>query len=270
MEEKKVVTIISITSDIGKALAERYLKRGDIVIGTYRSLKGLNELKKIKNCYLFPCDISKKVSIETFSNKFKKLGLEWDTFISCPCNPLPLKSFFESNFEEWNNSIHINSIEQLRVLYELYPVRNKKDISNVVYFAGGEINKPGINFSAYSASKIFLIKMCEVLNAENKDINAFIVGPGWVKTKVHKQILENTNPSDERHIKTTEFLKNRKGTEMDDIFNCIDWLCKQGKEISGGRNFSVVYDDWGKEGFSNRLKSNLNLYRLRRNEKDDI
>ena len=44
---KKVVLIISITSDIGTALAERYSKRGYKIIGTYRSSDNLNGLKKI-------------------------------------------------------------------------------------------------------------------------------------------------------------------------------------------------------------------------------
>jgi len=266
MKDKKVIAIISVTSDIGKALAERYLNRGDIVIGTYRSNTGLEDLTEKENCHLLPCDLSNPKSIRNFSNEFQKLNLEWNTFISCPCNPLPLKPFFESDFDEWSDSIHLNSLEQLRVLYNLYPFRSKQGISNVVYFAGGSMNSPKPNFSAYTASKIFLVKMCELLNLENKDLNAFIVGPGWVRTKVHDLILKNLDTSDERYQTTTEFLESKKGTNLEDIFRCIDLLCKKGKQVTGGRNFSVVYDDWGNEELFARLKLNPNLYKLRRNE----
>lgn len=268
-DKKRVITLISITSDIGTALAKRYSDKGDYIIGTYRSNEKKDELEKIKNCSLIYCDLSSKESIKNFSEEFNKRGLEWNTFISCPCTPLPLKPFFEGNFDEWSNSIHINAIEQLRVLYEMYPFRNKNNISNVVYFSGGGgPNKAVINISAYNLSKIMLTRMCELLDAENKDLNPFIIGPGWVKTKTHKLILENVNPSDKRYSETKEFLETQKGTSMDDIFNCIEWLCSQGKEITGGRNFSVVHDKWGDKGLSERLQKDKNIYKLRRCKND--
>jgi NAD(P)-dependent dehydrogenase (short-subunit alcohol dehydrogenase family) len=266
--KKRIISILSMTSDIGTALTERYSKRGDTVIGTYRSDKILDKLVKLENCYPLYCDISDKESIGKFADAFRKTGLEWDTFISCPSNPLPLTSFFDGNFDEWNKSVHVNSIEQLRVLHELYPFRNKERVSNVVYFAGGGgSNAAVVNFSAYNAAKILLTKMCELLHAENEEINAFIVGPGWTRTKTHKLILENVKPSDERYRMTKEFLETKKGTSMDDIFDCIEWLCKQGREIAGGRNFSVVYDKWKNgEELARELKADKDMFKLRRNK----
>lgn len=262
---KKVVTLISITSDIGTALAERYSKQGHTIIGTYRSTNTLDKLRKISNCHLFYCDIENKKNVHEFINEYKKLNLEWDTFISCACNPLPLKAFFKSDFEEWSKSIHVNSIEQLRVLYELYPFRKKNQISNVVYFAGGGgANTAVKDFSAYNLAKIMLTKMGEFLDAENKDINVFVIGPGWTKTKTHNLILKNVSIDDEKYKITKDFLDNKEGTSMDDIFNCIEWLCKEGKEVAGGRNFSVVHDKWGNKELSSLLKSDKNIYKLRR------
>jgi short-subunit dehydrogenase len=266
MENKKTVAIISVTSDIGTALAEKYSEKGDIIIGTYRSKEKLEELTKIKNCYLFPCDISDKESVKNLAEEFKKNNFEWDKFISCTGDILPLSPFFDGNFEEWNNSVHVNAIEQLRILHELYPFRNKNKISDVIYFAGGGMNKPGVNLSAYTASKIFLIKMCEILDAENKDINSFIIGPGWVKTKIHQKVLENLNSNDEKYKETKRFLDNEGGTKMEDIFNCIEWLCEQGKKIVGGKNFSVIYDKWGTKELSETLQKDRDFYKLRRNE----
>lgn len=265
-KDKRVIALVSMTSDIGTAITERYTKRGDTVIGTYRSDKILDKLTKLENCHPVYCDLSDKESIHKFAEAFKKTGLEWDTFISCPSNPLPLTSFFDGNFDEWSKSVHVNSIEQLRVLHELYPFRNKQKISNVVYFAGGGgSNAAVVNFSAYNAAKILLAKMCEFLDAENRDLNVFIVGPGWTRTKTHNLILENVDPSDERYRITKEFLATKEGTSMDDIFDCIEWLCKEGREVAGGRNFSVVYDKW-KEGdeLVRELKKDKNMFKLRR------
>jgi len=194
----------------------------------------------------------------------------WDTFISCPCNPLPLENFFKCKFDEWSDSIHTNAIEQLRILHELYPFRNTNQrMPNVVFFAGGGINKAVTKFSAYTISKIMLIKVCEFLDAENEDLNIFIVGPGWTMTKIHQLILKNIDRKDERYYKTKNFMTSKKGTSTDDIYNYIKWLCEQGRDVAGGRNFSVVYDKWrGKSGkeLSIKLKKNPDMYKLRRSE----
>ena len=214
------------------------------------------------------CDISKRESINKFVKDFKNINLQWDTFISAPCNPLPLKAFFECNFEEWTDSIHVNAIEQLRILHLLHPYRNVNNTSSVVFFAGGGVNNTVINFSAYTISKIMLIKMCEYLDAENEDLNIFIVGPGWTKTKTHSLILEHTNSKDKKHIRTLNFMKNEEGTSMDDIHECIKWLCEQGKDIASGRNFSVVNDKFKNKNLTLELKSDPDMYKLRRYKND--
>lgn len=267
-QEKKTIFILSLTSDIGIALATRYLKEGHQVIGTYRTEKHLELLKEIsKECKLYHCNIDDKSSVEDLIHEYKKLNMGWDILISCPCTPLPLGPFFECNFDEWSNSIHTNAIEQLRVLHALYPLRNKRGLCDVAFFAGGGTNNAVLNFSAYTVSKIMLIKMSELIDAENKDLNVFIVGPGWTKTKTHYITLNHVDKTDKKYSETIEFMKNGEGTSMDDIYNCISWLCNQGKQVAGGRNFSIVHDKWkknGREELVSELIRDNNMYKLRR------
>ncbi|HOW36110.1 MAG TPA: SDR family oxidoreductase [Candidatus Omnitrophota bacterium] len=268
---KKTVVIISITSDIGLALAKRYAKAGYQIVGTYRSTKLLPEFRGIKDCRLFFCDVGDKKSISRFIAGYKKLHLPWDVFISCPCNPLPLKDFFKCDFNEWSDSVHVNSIEQLRLLHQMYPLRKKNKVVDVVFLAGGGVNNAVLKFSAYTVSKIMLIKMCEFLDAEDKNINIFIVGPGWTRTKTHAFVLKHVGKDDERRQKVIEFLKKGKGTTMDEIYGCIRWLCGQGRKIAGGRNFSVVNDKWqgpASKKLSQALKKDPNMYKLRRCRND--
>ncbi len=270
-DKNKVVVILSISSDIGRELARKYSEDGYLVIGTYRSKRSLSELKKIKNCRLYQCDLMDKDSLLKFAKVFGKTKLYWDVFISCPCSPLPLKAFFDSDFDEWSDSVKVNAVEQLRALHLLFPFRNKKGGPSAVFFAGGGVNNSVKNFSAYTISKIMLIKMCEFLDSENYDLNVFSVGPGWTRTKVHDLIIENTNAKDEKHIKTVEFLKSERGTSMEDIYDCINWLIARGKGVAGGRNFSVVNDNWKEENgaaLARELVKDTNMYKLRRFKND--
>lgn len=260
------VFILSISSDIGFNLAKHYLDLGFKVIGTYRQSKNLNELKHFKNCFLIKCDLAKTNDIKKLGDYFRNHVLSWDIFISCVGNPLPVVSFFESNFNEWSQSVHTNCIAQLQVLHVLYAYRSKK-MSDVIFFAGGGMNGTVVNFSAYTVSKILLAKMCEFLDGENDDLNIFIVGPGWTKTKIHQTILDDIRTSKTKIMETKKFFKSKTGTSMHEIFESIEWLRSQGKRIVSGRNFSIVYDPWRKDKrqqLVQALRKDDNMYKLRR------
>ena len=268
---KKVVILTAITSDIGTALAKRYAKDGWTIIGTYRSTQHLGEISSLSN-YLYCCDLTDKKSINKFIRKVEELSLPWDLFISCAGTMKPIGPFFNCDFEQWSNSLHINAIEQLRVLHGLYPCRNVSNVSTAVFFAGSGTNNAVLNYSAYTVSKIMLIKMCELVDFENEDVNMFIVGPGWTKTKIHYEtIREKREIVGKNYENTIEFMGHSKGTSMDDIFNCINFFYLQGKKVAGGRNFSIVHDKWKKdenEKLIAELKSDFDMYKLRRHKNE--
>lgn len=264
----KVVFISSITSDIGIALAQRYSKDGYTVAGTYRSRNQLGELTGLPGCRLYYNDLGDPQSVRQAISDFAATGLRWETFISCAAIPNPLTGFFESDFDEWTHSVHINAIEQLRVLHLLYPLRDTGTVANAVFFAGPGTNNAPKNFSALTISKIFLIKFCELLDAEYGNLNTFIVGPGWTRTKAHERIISDPHVSPEKYKETIDFMNHHQGTSMDDIYQCIRWLSAKGKPIAGGRNFSVVHDCWGTEELAQTLANDLDMYKLRRYRND--
>jgi NADP-dependent 3-hydroxy acid dehydrogenase YdfG len=184
----------------------------------------------------------------------------------------PIKNFFNCSFDEWEQSVLLNSLAQLRVLHGLFPFREKNVTSSVIFFAGGGTNGPFTNYSAYCAAKILLIKICELLDDENEDVNPYIIGPGWVRTKMHNQTINNPLESGKNYQRTIDFLSSDiQGTSYDDIYNCIKWCNSQGKSVAGGRNFSVVHDRWSSDGdlLVETLRNDINKYKLRRFKNDE-
>jgi NADPH:quinone reductase-like Zn-dependent oxidoreductase len=62
-------------------------------------------------------------------------------------------------------------------------------------------------------------------------------------------------------------MAHKEGTSLSEIFECIEWLRKEGRELSGGRNFSVVYDPWRtktRDQLVKALKADSGMYKLRR------
>jgi NAD(P)-dependent dehydrogenase (short-subunit alcohol dehydrogenase family) len=263
-QKDKVVFLSSITSDIGIALAKRYLADGCVVAGTYRSEKLLPELSGIPRERLSFCDFGDRKSIDDSVAAFRKTGLRWNTIVFLAAMPQPLSSFFEADFDVWSHAMHVNAIEQLRVLHAMYPLRTQGGECNVVFFSGPGTNKAVKNFSAAAASKHVLLKMCELLDAENPDLNVFIVGPGWTRTKTHAEILSDPSVSLEKKRETEAFLAGHEGTSMDDIYRSIEWMCAEGRQVAGGRNFSVVHDPWGSAQLATELAKDPEMYKMRR------
>lgn len=266
----KTVVILSIGSDIGFYMAKQYLAKGYQVIGTYHTKKHIAPLLGQDNCIFLPCDFTHPKDINKFALALRKQKIVWDVFISCVGCLLPALPFFECQIDEWIKSVHINSLEQLRALHVLYPYRNKRAISDVIYFAGGGANNTVKDMTAYAIAKIVLMKMCEYLDAENKDLNIFIVGPGWTKTKIHQQLLRaKGHVAKEKIERTMARIASQQGTSLQEIFECVEWLRKAGKSLAGGRNFSVVYDPWRQMTRSlliKELRADPEMYKLRRHK----
>ncbi len=254
----KKAIIISASSDIGDAMARRWKKAGWDVFGTYRTKSSnVDELAK-QGINLVPCDLADKVSIHTACRQFGK----WDVLVLCPGLQDPVGLFANTDFDEWEESVKVNLTSQLRIVHELLPKRNKG--ANVLFFAGGGTNNAPLNYSAYILSKIGLIKMTELLDAEVPDTSFVIIGPGWVKTKIHKSTLKAGKRAGTNLERTKQKLASDDGTLMDEVLECCDWIVESPREVISGRNISVVFDAWRDERLGKQLKKDFNMYKLRR------
>ncbi len=268
---ERAVVVFSLTSDIGLHVALRYRERGFKVYGTYKSSSGKEQiLNSIPDAKLYYCDANSFSSVDEAVQLISNDINAWDILISCPCIPEPLKPFFESDIDEWTSSFSLNSLAQLRFMHR---IRNKARINTnndpmVVFFAGGGTNNAVINFSAYTSAKIHLIKMFELLAAEDASCKYVILGPGWTKTKTHYRTLAATPEDSPKHKEVLEFMSRENvGTPLDDIYFCIDWMDRQKILHVSGRNFSIVYDPWNKndgKDLIQLLSNDDNMYKLRR------
>jgi len=265
--QDKTVFILGASSDIGVDLAGRFAALGARVVGTYRDEAARANFTARDNLVLFPCDVGNPASVGRAVAAFAKLDRPWDVFISCVGTLEPIGRFFSLGFEEWENSVRVNSLAQLRVLHALHPHRRPQSINHAVFFAGGGTNSPFRNYSAYCLGKIALIKMCELLDDEDPLLNAVIIGTGFVNTKIHRQTLQNPEGAGPNHARTLKFIESAgSDSAMADIFACINWCVQAGREDVGGRNFSMVNDSWrngGRELLA-QLAADRGKFKLRR------
>jgi len=272
MNNKKTILILSITSDIAINFALRKISQGYTVYGTYRQTDKNYHTLLEKGAKLVYLDLQDKKSIHQATQHFLKDDFKWDCMMIAAGAVFPVGPFQEVPIEEWGNSLQINFLGPLSFVHEMLKIRNQNLRQNpaVIFFSGSGTNDAPQNYSAYTLSKIALIKACEVLDAESLDTKFSIIGPGIVDTKIH----EPTIASKEKYASSYEKLENAKQlkacTAMDDILECCDWIISQPKAVVGGRNFSVKHDNWrlGLD-FENYLKTNDNYLKLRRYGNDN-
>lgn len=162
----------------------------------------------------------------------------------------------------------MNFIGQLCIIRELLSTRHTSPAfePTVLLFAGGGPNKATLNYSAYTVSKVALIKMCELLDAEIPDTRFVIINPGWVKTKAHETILKAGPRGGNDYWRTVEKFARNEWIPMERVIACCDWLIQAPRKLVGGRYFGVSFDEWGSEEFERKLAGNPNLCKLRRYE----
>ena len=257
------IVIVSATSGIGFHLALSWAQLGHQITGTFRCNNADIGLLREQKVTMLECDLCEDASMSRFANQIDV----WDVLVLCPGTMEPIGSFEQVNFSIWKKSIEVNLVSQLDLLHKLLPKRQKgfNHGPAVIFFAGGGTNSAPLNYSAYTASKIALIKMVELLDAEMSDTRFSIIGPGWVNTKIHQETLDAGQHAGLNYeITINKLARNNEMTPLNDIFECCNWIVNSPKKVVGGRNFSVVHDRWGSKELDNQLTQNPDMYKLRR------
>lgn len=258
--------IVSASSDIGTAMSRRWAGRGWKVCGTYRTESRAVEDLRCCGINLVRCDLAKSGSIRRAVSSLRTLCPQWDVLVLCAGAQEPVGPFIKSDFVEWEKSVRINLTSQLHIVHDLLPSRGVRTLLGpcVLLFAGGGTNNATVNYSSYTVAKIALIKMCELLDAEISDTRFAILGPGWVKTKIHAATLRAGIRAGANYQRTIEKLAGDECTAMEQVLACCDWLVDAPREVMSGRNFSVVFDAWGTHPLNTRLGQEPDMYKLRR------
>lgn len=259
--------IAGVTSGIGEGLARLYRRDGAAVAGTYRRAEDADRL--VEGVSGHRVDVTDTASVTALAAGLASAGYRWNVLISSIGSLEPIGAFNAIDFGDWKRSFEANYFGQLHMAHSLRALHAPG--ATVVFFTGGAPNGVLPRFSAYSVAKIALTKMVEYLDAEDADIKYVIVGPGWVNTKIHEQTLRAGERAGVNMERTRDFLAaGGSGTPIQDIYECIKWLADAPKRLVGGRNFSVVWDAWGRRNgaaaLAERLAADPDLFKLRRRE----
>ena len=259
------VIVVAASSDIGTHLVKHHLRRGASVIGTYRRRSRHVEALERAGAAMLAVDLDDEDAVRSLADNAQVAAFSWDAIIFAAGDLEPIGPFFSTDFGRWERSVIVNSTAQLRALHAVFPHRDRSTVAKVIFFAGGGTNGPFDNYSAYCIGKLSLIKMTELLHSECLDLQVSIIGTGWINTKIHRQTLAAGGAAGSNFEKTRQFMNEpSSGASLERVAECVEWCLTAPRDAVGGRNFSLVHDDWTNPAFLTALQSRPDSHKLRR------
>lgn len=251
----KNIFITGMSGGIGRFLAERLEREGHTVSGTH--FRG-----KAANANSVFADFSRRTAIDELVGKLKTQKRGWDIVIHSIGVLTPIGPFLTQEFDGFLRAMELNFLNQAYFMQKMHPLLNQS--AKVFFFSGG-YGGAAKNYSAYLTAKAALEMFVEQLDREDPSVTYTSIGPGWVKTEIHKQTLLAGKNAGESFLRAKEFVETGCGTDPEEIFRLVSWLMKQDKALIGGRNFSVVWDRYDDNTFQEKLIREPSLLKWRRN-----
>lgn len=265
---KGSILILSITSDIATEFALRKTHEGYRIYGTYRQISDDKRVVFSENdINIIQMDVTEEESLCCALKYLNKIDLKWDCLMIATGNVAPVGPFELNSIQEWQDSFQTNFLGPMHFIHDMLRLRNKDLVKQpaVILFSGSGTNDSPQHYSAYTISKVALIKACEILDGEISDVKFSIIGPGIVDTKIHEPTISSKEEYPNSWKKLKQARESQTCTPMNDILDCCDWIIEQPKEVVGGRNFSVGHDNWRNgASFEEFLKENSNFLKIRR------
>lgn len=207
------VIILGLASDIAQNLAKHLGEEGHSVMGTVRS----------------SCDFSKNESID------KAVGLiamPWDLLICAVGSLMPIGKFASIHPNDWATCVQVNALGPLRMFSHLLP--HRRPGASAVFFGGTNPQKTNPLYSAYSSSKALLTRAVQEIDSELTDCKAFVLAPGFIRTKIHD-------------VHNVEDRKD--GVTHEQVYACLKHLISRPKLEVGGKKVYVPQwvDIWAEQ-----------------------
>src|SRR3990167_4291752 len=114
----KNAIIISLSSDIALAIADKWARDGWSIVGTYRNKPKLDATRHA-NITLFHCDLSDAESADQAAAEILRLMPMWDVLIFATGTLVPIGPFLENHIDEWDASVQVNFVNQIRLTHRL-------------------------------------------------------------------------------------------------------------------------------------------------------
>ena len=220
-DNMKNILITGVSSGLGEALMEEYIKQGDQVYGISRT--------SVDRCKHVTCDLAEVGVIHQKLYELLNDITELDVVILNAGLLGDIKTFDNWHQDEINQIMNVNVWSNKYILDWLF--RNNKKVKQVITISSGASEHTYKGWGGYSISKAALRMLTEVYSKEVEDTHFMSLAPGLVDTSMQDYLCTQVNETEFPVIK--KFKTSKKEKPLKIAKNIIKLLPKL-KEYDNG------------------------------------
>ena len=226
--------------------------------------KLIKDLKNTSNIQFLKADISKYNEVSDLFKLLFKVKYPLYGLINVAGVQLPIGNFYKNDINQWKKNLSINLLGTVNMCYEFINQESQLPIQRkIINFSGGGATFPRPNFSAYSVSKIGIVKFTEILAKELENIDINVISPGALNTKMLDEVIDAGENAGEEYAESLK-RKITGGNSFEKTIDLCDFLLSSRSNKISGKLISAIWDNFNNNEFIERLKKDSNFCTLRR------
>ncbi|WJG09185.1 SDR family oxidoreductase [Aliiglaciecola sp. LCG003] len=190
----KNVLITGASEGIGRSLAEVFAKHNHELILVARNRQKLNELAMYLNakyavtCHVYPTDLSVVDSAEMLFSQLTKDKIPIDILVN-NAGMMQIEKLYLADTEKLNQLLQLNIQSLVNMTRQFVPPMVARQAGKVLNVGSIASFMPTPNFSAYGASKAFVLSFSEGISEElnGTGVTVTCVCPGITQTNMLHQ-----------------------------------------------------------------------------------
>jgi len=261
------IVITGTSHGIGRALAERLVKKRHDVWGLARTLQNSSsqEAGSFKGRL---CDVSDWDQIASAASEIAAAWSHVDALITCAAIQGEVGRTLSVDPLKWSAAFQVNllgTFHAVRGFAELLARAPRR--AKVVCFAGGGATKARPYFSAYGSAKTAVVRLVETIAEEERDrpldINA--VAPGAINTRLTDEVIAfGSSVVGQAEYDAALKQKLNGGASLERALDLVEWLLSADSDGISGKLLSAPWDPWPTLGPQASLLAKSDVYTLRR------
>jgi NAD(P)-dependent dehydrogenase (short-subunit alcohol dehydrogenase family) len=259
------------SAGIGRAVAETCAAAGARVIVCARTGSAVEDTRAALEAAAprghlgWTLDVADRAQIRAAARRAAAELGGIDGLVNCAGILGPIGALADLDLDQVLATLEVNLLGTIAMCQAFLPLLRAAPRKKVVNFSGGGATAVFPRYTAYAASKVAVVRFTENLAAEEPDLDANCVAPGFVATRIHQATLEvGASKAGADYFKSTEKQLAEGGVPPQRAAALTAWLLGPGSDGISGRLISAPWDPWSDPEFAARLRRDKDLGTLRR------
>jgi NAD(P)-dependent dehydrogenase (short-subunit alcohol dehydrogenase family) len=174
---------------------------------------------------------------------------------------------WKNNWQEWEETIKVNFLAPVVLIRAFIPEMIKRGSGKIINISGGGATAPRPNFTAYSCSKVAIVRFSETLAEELRGTGVTVncIAPGALNTRMTQRVINAGREAGEK-----EYSRAVRLTQENDIktrrraADLAVFLASSASDGVTGKLISAVWDPWERLCEHISELESTDIYTLRR------